>query len=108
MSASEAFTNFLKSNEAINKLSNIEAAKGMFDGIGNVLTKTVKSDGTKEGIMDAVIRAHHKGNSMKNGISAARVAGSVFGVSTAYRIASGGGLYKDKNGNTNVVGIPFI
>lgn len=30
------------------------------------------------------------------------------GLSSAYRLASGGGLYKDNNGNTDIMGIPFI
>lgn len=30
------------------------------------------------------------------------------GLSSAYRLASGGSLYKDDNGNTNLIGIPFI
>ena len=28
--------------------------------------------------------------------------------SGAYRVASGGGVYKDRNGNTDIIGIPFI
>lgn len=106
MSAATSFQNFLKSNEAINKLANTEAAKGIFDGIENVLSRGKGESAEK--LTDAIIRAHHKGNVMENGISAARVAGSIFGVSTAYRLASGGGIYKDRNGNTNVAGIPFI
>lgn len=30
------------------------------------------------------------------------------GLSSAYRLASGGSLYKDNNGNTNLIGVPFI
>lgn len=37
-----------------------------------------------------------------------KIAGSYIGVSAAARVASGGGLYKDKNGNTNIAGVPFI
>lgn len=43
-----------------------------------------------------------------NGVDVGRVAGAYMGGATAYRVASGGGLYKDKNGNTNVIGMPFI
>ena len=37
-----------------------------------------------------------------------KIAGSYIGVSAAARVASGGGLYKDRNGNTNIAGVPFI
>ena len=44
--------------------------------------------------------------------SGSRIAGSALmgymGVSTAYRLASGGGIYKDSDGNTDIIGIPFI
>lgn len=32
----------------------------------------------------------------------------VAGVSTAYRIATGGGVYRDKNGEFNIIGVPGI
>lgn len=37
-----------------------------------------------------------------------RVAGSFVAASAGARIATGGGLYKDRNGNGNIIGIPFI
>lgn len=37
-----------------------------------------------------------------------KVAGAGVSTGVAMRVASGGGLYKDKNGNTNIPGIPFI
>ena len=37
-----------------------------------------------------------------------RVAGTFVGASAAARIATGGGLYKDRNGSTNIIGLPFI
>ena len=36
------------------------------------------------------------------------VAGSVVAASAAGRVATGGGLYRDKDGNTNIIGVPFI
>lgn len=41
-------------------------------------------------------------------VDAKKVAGTAIGVSMAGRVVTGGGLYKDKNGNTNIPGIPFI
>ena len=37
-----------------------------------------------------------------------RVAGAAFGVSAVGRIATGGGLYRDRYGRVNVPGVPFI
>ena len=39
---------------------------------------------------------------------AGAVAGSYMGVSAAGRIATGGGIYKDSDGNTDLIGVPFI
>lgn len=39
---------------------------------------------------------------------AGTIAGGYMGVSAAGRIATGGGLYKDSNGNFNIIGVPFI
>lgn len=41
--------------------------------------------------------------------SIAATAGATYvGGSSAYRLASGGGIYKDADGNTDLIGIPFI
>ena len=37
-----------------------------------------------------------------------RVAGAFVAGSAAARLATGGGLYKDRNGSTNIIGIPFL
>ncbi len=37
-----------------------------------------------------------------------RVAGTFVGASAAARVATGGGLFKDRNGSTNIIGLPFI
>lgn len=41
-------------------------------------------------------------------LSGARVAAAGIGASAAARIATGGGIYKDADGNTDIIGIPFI
>ena len=40
--------------------------------------------------------------------SGTKIAGTVMGLSMAGRIVTCGGLYRDKNGNTNLPGIPFV
>lgn len=42
------------------------------------------------------------------GLNVANLAGTAFGVSAAARIASGGGLYKNARGETDLIGVPFI
>jgi hypothetical protein len=37
-----------------------------------------------------------------------RAAGTFMTASAGARIASGGGLYKDRYGNPNLIGVPFI
>jgi hypothetical protein len=46
--------------------------------------------------------------SASNGWDAGKIAGSYLGVSAAGRVLSGGGVYKDSNGNTNLIGVPFV
>lgn len=41
-------------------------------------------------------------------ISGAKAAAGFMGASSAFRLASGGGIYRDKDGNTDIIGIPFI
>lgn len=41
-------------------------------------------------------------------LSGRRVASGFVGASSLGRLASGGGIYKDADGNTDIIGIPFI
>ena len=41
-------------------------------------------------------------------INGARAAGGFVAASAAARVATGGGIYKDRYGNTNLIGVPFI
>jgi len=42
------------------------------------------------------------------GYNGAKIATALGGLGIGYRFASGGGAYRDKNGNTDIAGIPFI
>lgn len=91
--------NVLHTNNAINKIGknmggSLEVGarmmgKGGYDKVGfkKAMSQTFKPDGN---------------------LNYGKIAGSYIGVSAAARIASGGGLYKDRNGNTNIAGVPFI
>jgi hypothetical protein len=41
-------------------------------------------------------------------LNVGKLAGSYIGASAAYRVASGGGTTRDKNGNANLIGVPFV
>lgn len=40
--------------------------------------------------------------------NAGKIAGSYLGAAAAGRVLTGGGVYKDGNGSTNLVGVPFV
>lgn len=88
-----------------------KAINGAYDflskGFKEVASNYKEVGGAAEGdLMKAIKGAYYDegAKSLKYG----NIAGSYLGVSSAYRLASGGGLYKDKNGNTNIIGVPFI
>ena len=98
--AKKAATNKLESNKAINPIGNftgtLEAAGKFFagnEGLGEALKSTF-ANVNKEG----------KVESWKHG----KIAGSYLGAAAAGRVLTGGGVYKDGNGNTNLVGVPFV
>lgn len=81
----------LHSNKAINAFSGpIELGGRLYRGekFGSALEKTFKN---AEGNLDV-----------------GKVAASALTVSAAGRFISGGGVYRDKNGNTNLIGVPFV
>ena len=41
-------------------------------------------------------------------LDAKKIAGTYMGLSVAGRVVTGGGLYRDRNGNFNLPGVPFI
>lgn len=108
----------LRSNEKISG-----SLGGVFDGvtgsINNIFRRPrlqgpMPADSTEKlrmGIFDGIKEAHRgdpKAWDTIGGYSGRKIAGSYMGVSAAARIATGGGLYKDKDGNTDVIGVPLI
>ena len=94
----------LKSNQAISalkKVYNSDFAGGIRDSVKNIAADHSSIDAVWNGIKNA-----HLGSDGK--LSPWRVAGTGIGVSAAARIVSGGGIYRDKDGNANLIGIPFI
>lgn len=95
----------LKSNEAINKLGdktvNI-AQKGSYLGGIGASYKNMRND---INLIDAINLGHRTADGSLN---MGAIAGSYVGVSTGFRALSGGGAYRDRNGNANIAGIPFV
>lgn len=88
----------LHSNKAINAIPKVFdnfAGAGQFIGVG-AKTGNWKQAGEK---------VFKKADGSLN---AGKIAGSFIGASAAARVATGGGLTRDRNGNSNVIGIPFI
>lgn len=44
----------------------------------------------------------------KGNLDVGNLAGTAFAASAAARIASGGGIYKNSKGETDLIGVPFI
>lgn len=98
--AKKAMSKNLHSNDAINKIDKHNPA-GFLGGIPGTIINMRKGDNFSTAIRNAHVNS--KGN-----LSAIPIAGSFIAAGVAYRVASGGGVYKDQNGNTDVIGIPFI
>lgn len=64
----------------------------------------------KMGTWDAIKEGHKAvGDEMSiGGYGVKRMAGSYIAASSAARVVSGGGLYKDRDGNTDIIGLPII
>ena len=60
---------------------------------------------TDMGIFESINAAHRNDDGSLN---IRRAAGSFIAASAAARVASGGGAYKDRYGNPNLIGVPFI
>ena len=95
----------LHSNKAINPTMSkftggIEAVGRIVhgEGVGEALTTTFAKELGKD----------KEGKLIAKQWDVGKIAGSFFGVSAAARIATGGGLYKDKDGNPNIIGVPFV
>lgn len=72
-------------------------------GIGEAMTRTFASNAD-----DLFDKSGKRIADAKANWNYGKIAGSYIGVSAAARVATGGGLYRDKNGNTNLIGVPFI
>jgi hypothetical protein len=62
-----------------------------------------------DGVVDAVKHAYTKvGADGASHLNVGAIAGSYITASAGARVLSGGGIYKDRNGNANIIGVPFV
>ena len=96
----------LNSNQAINKFPTggfrAGGNAGMMSGIPRAVSNVRHGN---MGVVDAAKAAHTNADGSYNAMA---IAGSYIGASAAYRVASGGGVTRDKDGNSNLIGVPFI
>jgi len=112
----------LKSNKAINAIDS--KLGGFLGGVSGTIERMTPqrmigplAAGEKRGVQEGMgffdaLKEGHKGDPAAldtiGGYSGRKIAGSYMGASAVGRLASGGGLYKDREGNTDIIGIPFI
>lgn len=103
------FTNSLESNKAINPGGNANVfgaggqANAKFFGGAHAIHNNMKKGDM--GFWDATKTAHQTTDGK---VSWGAIAGSAMTAGAAIRVASGGGLYRDQNGQTDIMGVPFI
>lgn len=94
----------LHSNKAINPINN-------FTGAVEAAGRVIKGEGFGDAVKNTFGRKDAAGALLKGkdaGWNAGKIAGSYLGAMGAGRVISGGGVYKDGSGNTNLVGVPFV
>lgn len=87
---------------------NLRRIKGT-DKQGNQILSDNIVDSEDLSTEDVLSNMYHNSDGTLNKTAiGATVAGSYMGVSAAGRIASGGGLYRDSDGNFDIIGIPVV
>jgi hypothetical protein len=93
-----------KEKERINRAFE-KVPESMRDTFIGGISDSYKGIQDGQGIFEAIGNAHKNDD---GSINWRRAAGTFMTASAAARIASGGGVYKDRYGNPNLIGVPFI
>lgn len=91
-------------NKPINDIGKFFKKANVGDFFLGGISDTLKNV-EKDGLIKGATKAHKKADGSWNG---ARIAGSYLTGAAGYRVLSGGGVYKDSEGNPNLIGIPGI
>ena len=94
----EGTKNLLHSNKAINSIGEF-GINGLKDNLKFI--DSALNNGSLKHAAKEVFQENGKWSGKK-------IAGAYITGAAGLRLASGGGLYKDREGNTDIVGIPFI
>lgn len=106
--------NVMLSKGTSKNISTVKSKQDHVYGFGNLvgggIGRTYNNVANKKMNFGDGIKAAHSVSDGKGGtrLSKSAMAGTFVGASAVGRVATGGGVMKDKNGNTNLIGIPFI
>ena len=93
----------------VNAHKNKQLGYKLGDALGGGFRDAAKTLKNGKGFSNALKAGFTKaGADGKMQVRAGRVAGAVVAAGTVGRVASGGGLYRDRYGRVNVPGVPFI
>lgn len=88
--------------------NSLGAQAGNFIGSGTreSVSKYRQMDAKEKSVIKAIQEGHKKADGSSYDMK--KIAGTTVGIGVAGRIATGGGLYRDRYGNVNLPGVPFI
>jgi hypothetical protein len=96
-------------NNKVNPTLGNKMGDAMIGGYRDMYRSAQSSLAGGAGYKDAIRQGFNAGFRNTNGtLNTARVAGGIATAGVAARVATGGGLYKDRYGNNNLIGVPFI
>lgn len=84
----------------------IGPSENIFNGENSLFRNLFESSNNTAHWSNIVMNKGEEGKEWR--LSGGRLAGAFVGASAFGRLASGGGIYKDADGNTDIIGIPFI
>lgn len=89
----------------INGTNKAISSIGNFTGVAEAAGKFMR-DGDFTDALSSTFK--HKGGTKDGQLNVGKIAGSYLGAAAAGRVVTGGGVYKDGQGRTNLVGVPFV
>lgn len=97
------------SSKSIKDVSQTKANNSFGVHVGNFLGGTTRDTikNYKDG-EENVLKAFNQAHKTNDKYDMKKIAGSYVAATSAGRIVSGGGITRDRNGNSNLIGIPFI